>query len=41
MSNVNDNREGGIHFYTGNLFRSSGVTVEKILAKRSRLPLYK
>ena len=28
--------EGGIHFYTGNMFRSSGVTVEKILAKKSR-----
>ena len=41
LSNVNDNRKGGIHFYTGNLFRSSGITVENILAKKSRLPLYK
>ena len=41
LSNVNDNRKGGIHFYTGNLFRSSGVKVEKILSKRSRLLLYK
>ena len=39
QSNFNDNRKGGIHFYTGNLFRSSGITVEKILAKRSRLQI--
>ena len=41
LSNVNDNRKGGTHFYTRNLFRSSGVTVEKILTKKSCLPLYK
>ena len=31
----------GIHFYTKNIFRSNGKTVEKILSTKSRLPLYK
>ena len=35
-----DNRNG-IHFYTGNIFRSHGKTVENILSSKSRLPLYK
>ena len=31
----------GIHFYTANIFRSHGITVENILSAKSRLPLYK
>ena len=30
----------GIHFNTQNIFRSRGVTVETILSRKSRLPLY-
>ena len=41
QSNVNDNRKGGTNFYTRNLFRPTGITVEKILAKKSCLPLNK
>ena len=30
----------GIHFYSHNLFRSNGLTVQNILSKKSRLPLF-
>ena len=31
----------GILFYTKNIFRSNGKTVEKIVSTKSLLPLYK
>ena len=31
----------GIHFYTANIFRSHGITVENILSAKSCLPLCK
>ena len=31
----------GIHFYTCNIFRSHGKTVDTILSRKSRLPLFK
>ena len=34
------NNSKGIHFDTHNIFRSSGFTVQKILSRISRLPLY-
>ena len=35
-----DNQKG-IHFYTANIFRYHGITVENILSAKSCLPLYK